>query len=92
VLVPGENHFAVDFKAVKPYENVPQIAPRPIFFIHGEEDDFIPIDHAYRLYEASENRADTLWIVPGADHVKAYQTAPEEYISRVTAFFDEYIR
>jgi dipeptidyl aminopeptidase/acylaminoacyl peptidase len=84
--------YGVDFKAVKPYEAVPEIAPRPILFIHGGEDDFVPIDHAYRLYEASENPADTLWIVPGADHVRAYRTAPEEYIHRVTAFFDEYLR
>jgi fermentation-respiration switch protein FrsA (DUF1100 family) len=84
--------YGVDFKAVKPCEAVPEIAPRPILFIHGGEDDFIPIEHAHRLYEASENPADTLWIVPGADHVRAYRTAPEEYISRVTAFFDEYLR
>ena len=84
--------YGVDFKAVKPYEAVPKIAPRPILFIQGGEDDFVPIDHAYRLYEASENPADTLWIVPGADHVQAYQTTREEYISRVTAFFNEYLR
>ena len=83
--------YGVDFKAVKPYEAVPEIAPRPILFIHGALDDFVPIDHAYRLYEASDNPADELWIVPGADHVRAYRTAPEEYISRVTAFFNEYL-
>ena len=84
--------YGVDFKAVKPYESVPEIAPRPILFIHGEADDFVPIDHAHRLYEASRNPDDTLWLVPGADHVKAYSTHPAEYISRITEFFDSILK
>ena len=84
--------YGVDFKAVKPVENVPEIAPRPILFIHGEEDDFTPLDHAYRLYEASQNPDDALWIVPGADHVKAYVTNPTEYIDKVIAFFDNTLK
>ena len=84
--------YGVDFKAVKPVENVPEIAPRPILFIHGEEDDFTPLDHAYRLYEASQNPDDALWIVPGADHVKAYVTSPTEYIDKVIAFFDNTLK
>ncbi len=84
--------YGVDFAAVKPVENVPEIAPRPILFIHGEEDDFTPLDHAYRLYEASQNPDDMLWIVPGADHVKAYMTSPTEYIDKVTAFFDNALK
>lgn len=84
--------YGVDFNAVKPVENVPELAPRPILFIHGEEDDFTPLDHAYRLYEASQNPDDTLWIVPGADHVKAYVTSPAEYIDKVIAFFDNILK
>ena len=84
--------YGVDFKAVKPVENVPKIAPRPILFIRGEEDDFTPLDHAYRLYEASQNPDDALWIVPGADHVKAYVTSPTEYIDKVIAFFDNTLK
>jgi fermentation-respiration switch protein FrsA (DUF1100 family) len=84
--------YGVDFNAVKPVENVPAIAPRPILFIHGDEDDFVPLDHAYRLYEASQNPDDRLWIVPGADHVKAYVTSPAEYMDKVIAFFDNTLK
>ena len=80
--------YGVDFNAIKPVENVPEIAPRPILFIHGEKDDFTPLNHAYRLYEASQNPDDTLWIIPGADHVKAYVTSPTEYVDKVIAFYD----
>ena len=84
--------YGVDFGAVKPFESVPEIAPRPILFIHGEDDDFVPLDHAHRLYEASRNPADTLWIVPGADHVKAYLNDPAVYMNRITVFFDDLLK
>jgi dipeptidyl aminopeptidase/acylaminoacyl peptidase len=80
--------YGVDFSAIKPVECVAKIAPRPIFFIHGEEDETIPVEHAYRLLQASQMSQDQLWIVPEAGHTKSYITHPEEYISKVTAFFD----
>ncbi len=80
--------YRVDFGAIKPVEHVSEIAPRPILFIHGGEDKMIPVAHAYRLMQASQNPEDQLWVVPGAGHTKSYVTHPDEYISRVTAFFD----
>lgn len=81
--------YGVDFSAIKPIEHVAEIAPVPILFIHGDEDETIPVEHAYRLLEAAQNYPDQLWIVPGAGHTRAYITHPEEYINRVTIFFDD---
>jgi fermentation-respiration switch protein FrsA (DUF1100 family) len=80
--------YGVDFNAVKPIEAVPDIAPRSILFIHGEDDTFVPLEHVYRLYEASQNPGDMLWIAPDATHVKSYINNPEEYIERITDFFN----
>jgi pimeloyl-ACP methyl ester carboxylesterase len=79
--------YGVDFTAIRPIEVVAEIAPRPIFFIHGETDDMIPADHVRRLLEASGNPDNILWIVPGG-HTSAYHDYPVEFIDRVTAFFD----
>lgn len=84
--------YGIDFKAVKPVELVHEIAPRPIFFIHGGSDNYVSLDHAYRLQQASQNPQNQLWVVPQADHVKAYCTQPEQYIDRVTTFFDEALK
>lgn len=84
--------YGVDFNAIRPIECVPEIAPRPIFFIHGELDETIPVEHARRLYQASLNTDDQLWIAPEVDHVRAYITYPEEYISKITTFFDNALR
>jgi len=81
--------YGVDLEAVKPIDAVAEIAPRPIFFIHGEADDFIPVAHVNRLYEASNNQSNLLWTVPGAKHLEPYKIVPIEYIERVTTFFDK---
>jgi len=80
--------YRVDFTAIQPVECVPEIAPRPIFFIHGELDDIFAVDHAYRLQQASQNPQNQLWIAPKAGHVRAYVKYPEEYITKITTFFD----
>ncbi len=84
--------YGIDFSAIKPIEVVSGIAPRPVLFIHGELDDTVPLEHAYRLQEASENPHSQLWVVPETAHVRAYVAQPEEYIDRVTAFFDTALR
>ncbi len=80
--------YGVDFTAVKPIKSVSNIAPRAIFFIHGELDDVVPLEHAYRLLRASQNAQNQLWVVPQAGHVRAYVTHPEEYMNKITTFFD----
>ncbi len=84
--------YGVDFNTIKPVESVARITSIPIFFIHGDEDDTIPVEHAYRLKRASQNPQNRLWIVPETCHTRSYITHPEEYIGRVTAFFDEALR
>jgi fermentation-respiration switch protein FrsA (DUF1100 family) len=84
--------YGIDFTAVKPVEVVANIAPRPILFIQGELDDVVPPAHAQILLEASNNPSNQLWLLPDVGHVEAYATYPEEYMDKVTAFFDEALR
>ncbi|RJP56929.1 MAG: hypothetical protein C4541_11190 [Candidatus Auribacter fodinae] len=58
----------------------------PIMIIHGDRDSQIPVSHAYRLYEASDQTFTRLWIVPGADHGQAQYLYPAEYKKRVRDF------
>jgi fermentation-respiration switch protein FrsA (DUF1100 family) len=84
--------YGIDFVSVRPVESVPEIAPRPVLFIHGELDETVPVGHAYRLQQASQNPEDQLWVVPGAGHVKSYATQPEEYVNKITVFFDNVLK
>ncbi len=84
--------FGVDFAAIRPVEAIPEIAPRPVLIIHGENDAMITVTHAYRLYAAVDNPRDELWVVPGAEHTRSFKVQPQEYIERVAAFFDENLK
>ncbi|MDD5702167.1 MAG: alpha/beta hydrolase [Dehalococcoidales bacterium] len=84
--------YGIDFTAIKPVESVREIAPRPVFIIHGEQDERIPASHGERLYNAAVKDSSSLWVVPGSKHCKAYQDYPEEYIERLDEFLDAALR
>jgi len=45
------------------------IAPIPLLIVHGDKDQFFPVDHAERIYAAA-NEPKELWIVPGFGHAE----------------------
>lgn len=62
---------------------------RPMLFIHGEADNYVPTAMAQELYNAKSGPKE-LWIVPGAGHAQSYQTAPKEYTQHVKDFIAKY--
>jgi len=84
--------YGIDFLAVQPLMAMRNIYPRPVYFIHGEFDNSVPVEHALRLYHSSGNPRSSLWIVPEAEHVQAYKTRPDEYINRVVTFFNQNLK
>jgi len=63
---------------------------RPILFIHGERDSYIPVEQSELLYELAPGPKD-LWIVSGAKHNQSVVVRPEHYASRTVAFFNKYL-
>jgi pimeloyl-ACP methyl ester carboxylesterase len=59
----------------------------PVLVIHGEADSRTPVSQGLRVYENAPPGSQ-LWIVPGAEHVDAFQDHPDEYVARVVAYFD----
>lgn len=62
----------------------------PMYFIHGDEDTFVPTWMVYPLYEAKPGPKE-LWIVPQTKHAVAFYNHPVEYAARVKSFVDKYI-
>lgn len=58
---------------------------RPMLFIHGDRDHFVPTEMVYRLHTAKPYPKE-LWIVPETDHANAYFLYPQEYTQRVNQF------
>jgi dipeptidyl aminopeptidase/acylaminoacyl peptidase len=84
--------YGVDVDGVRPLDALAKIAPRSVFLIHGEDDRTVPIENALRLCHSTQNENNRLWVVPAAEHVGSYKARPEEYITKVTAFFDQSLR
>jgi len=88
ILKVGDWETHITLENQDPVLHVAQIAPRPILFIHGANDDLTLPEDSQHLYDAFTGPKD-LWMVPGAGHAQSYKTAPAEYESRVLAFFDK---
>ncbi len=58
----------------------------PMYFIHGDADDFVPVENLYKNFAAKSQGYKEYWIVPGAVHANAFAKYPEEYKARVADF------
>jgi pimeloyl-ACP methyl ester carboxylesterase len=81
----GANQFAYE-----PVRWVGQIAPRPLLFIHGDHDQYVPPPDFDALVAAAGPTAE-VWRVAEAGHRTVDQVYPEEYRRRVVGFFDRYL-
>ncbi len=64
---------------------------RPMLFIHGAKDNFVPTEMVYRNYQTTRGSKE-LWVVPGAGHAKSYATHPSEYRRHLIKFLNQYIK
>ncbi|MBV9021439.1 MAG: alpha/beta hydrolase [Ktedonobacteraceae bacterium] len=83
--------YGMDFYAVRPVDVVARIAPRPILFIHGDADDYVPTSNMFVLANAARSTPDAnvqTWLVHGAKHARSFVNNKDEYIARVVAFYD----
>jgi uncharacterized protein len=83
--------YGMNFYAVRPVDIVATIAPRPIFFIQGTSDTFVPPSNMNILAAAARSVPDAhvqTWLVPGAAHAQSFHTAGGVYVDRVVAFYN----
>jgi fermentation-respiration switch protein FrsA (DUF1100 family) len=55
------------FSSISPVDYIEKISPRPLYMIHGEVDDVVPVEHVYELYEKAREPKEML-VIPGAGH------------------------
>lgn len=64
---------------------------KPILFIHGTDDNFVPIEMTYENYKAC-NAPKRLLVVPGAQHACSYFIDTQKYENEVLSFFADFDR
>ena len=82
-----------DVTGARPIDVIARVAPRPLLLIHSADDDnaTTTVDGARRLFDAA-GEPKQLWIAPRGGHVGAINAFPDEYRSRVLAFFRDALR
>ncbi|GAB2025687.1 alpha/beta hydrolase [Lactovum odontotermitis] len=63
---------------------------RPMLFIHGSKDTYVPTKMVYQNYAADKDKEKQLLIVKGAAHAKSFETEPELYRKTVSEFLEKY--
>jgi pimeloyl-ACP methyl ester carboxylesterase len=77
--------LGVNLFQYEPIRWVGKISSRPILFIHGDHDQYLPdFDELYAAAKAPKE----LWRLPDAGHTTASQLYPEEHARRVIEFFN----
>ena len=74
-----------DLEEVSPIEALKNCTV-PVFFVHGETDDFVPCDMSKSNYNVCPTPK-KLYTVPGAGHGLSFPLAPQEYLDALRAFF-----
>ncbi|MEF2836110.1 MAG: alpha/beta hydrolase [Oscillospiraceae bacterium] len=70
-------------------EDALRVCTLPVLFVHGSDDQFVPVEMTYQNYKAcsSEKR---LLIVPGAGHGQSYIIEPEKYEAETQKFWSDF--
>ncbi|MGP5429679.1 alpha/beta hydrolase [Enterococcus malodoratus] len=63
---------------------------RPMLFIHGDKDDFVPYSMLDEVYNATKGPKEK-YVVHNAKHAEALSKDPDMYQKRVTEFVQKYV-
>jgi fermentation-respiration switch protein FrsA (DUF1100 family) len=80
--------YKLDFRKVSPQDFISR-CKRPMLFIHGNNDTYVPTQMAQKLYDLKPEPKE-LWIVDGAGHDEAFKVSPENYRNHIREFLARY--
>ena len=74
----------------EPLNQAHRLSHLPVLFIHGDHDPYTRIEELETMVKAASPRAEC-WRIPEAGHRDGDQYRPQEYIQRVTTFFERWL-
>lgn len=81
--------YGWSFGEASPLEQVKK-CHKPMLFIHGDEDTFVPTSMVYALYQVKTEPKE-LYIGRGSAHAMSYQDHQKEYTEKVRSFVERYL-
>lgn len=80
--------YGWDFRQASALEQVKH-AVKPMLFIHGTEDHYVPTEMVHQLYR-SKPRNKAIWKAQGSRHAYSYHDHKDDYTHQVDAFVKSY--
>ena len=87
ILTAARLAYGVRTDNLIPLRSALQWGKRPMLLIHGEDDSIVPVTQARQIARAIGPTCQAV-ILPGVEHVGAYNNGPHRYIGAVDRFFD----
>lgn len=84
----ARREFRCSFPSVR--KTLRRMTPRPMLFVHGQKDSYLPVEQSRRLY-ALAPQPKYLWIAPEARHNQAVIRHPDLYERITQQFFDRHL-
>ncbi len=81
----------IDVDAIDPVHALAVAAPRPVLFVAGQNDPFVPESTTNTVFAAAPEPKQ-LYVVPGATHGHYTSAVGPAYAKRVADFFDDALR
>lgn len=88
VIWAVEFHLRRRAARMDPFRVMDRIPPRPVLLIHGGRDKSIPPWEGEALYRAAGDPKGW-WLIPEAEHATCYYDRTEEYVKKITEFFQD---
>jgi pimeloyl-ACP methyl ester carboxylesterase len=85
----ARREFKCRFPSVR--KVVQRMTPRPMLFIHGEKDSYLPVEYSSRRLYALAGQPKYLWIAPEARHNQAATRHGAFYAWLTTNFLDRHL-
>lgn len=79
--------YGWSFSEARQIEQVKK-STKPMLFIHGDKDAFVPYAMLRPLFDAKTNGRKAIFIAKGSVHAMAYRDHHKEYTARVKAFLN----
>jgi pimeloyl-ACP methyl ester carboxylesterase len=85
ILAAAQWAFGVRTDDLVPIRSARRWGDRPLLILHGTADATVSVEQSEAIAQVV-GPACTCVIVPGVDHVKAYQSNPQAYVDRIDHF------
>jgi len=78
---PSEEAYYQEMVTYNPISEVGGLAPTPLLVVHGDQDDLVPAEEAYRLYNAAAEPKDLCIVKKGGHKLRLNPEAMDKAVS-----------